>query len=173
MFLANNITNLTVSPDGRFLVVSHVQGGIREKFENDLLRIYDLKERKFLSEKYNMRDGSIVRLADGRFAVAGNCVEDGYSCLIIYESPELNKLIGFEDSIANVVYSRSFSSDVIPYSPVALGKNHFACLICRNNEWYIMISDIVPDNLFLGVNDEDFYIFDNNSENDDKNFENQ
>ena len=157
LFLANNITNLTVSPDGRFLVVSHVQGGIREKFEHDLVRIYDLKERKFLSEKYDMRDGSIVRLEDGRFAVAGNYVDNGYSNLIIYESPELNKLIGFEDSQPNLVYSRSFNSDTTPYSPVALGKNHFACLVCRNNEWYIMVSDIVAGSPHNGMNDEDFY----------------
>ena len=157
LFLANNITNLTVSPDGRFLVVSHVQGGIREKFEHDLVRIYDLKERKFLREKYDMRDGSIVRLEDGRFAVAGNYVDNGYSNLIIYESPELNKLIGFEDSQPNLVYSRSFNSDTTPYSPVALGKNHFACLVCRNNEWYIMVSDIVAGSPHNGMNDEDFY----------------
>ncbi len=157
LFLANNITNLTVSPDGRFLVVSHVQGGIREKFESDLVRIYDLKERKFLSEKYDMRDGSIVRLEDGRFAVAGNFVDNGYSNLIIYESPELNKLIGFEDSQPNLVYSRSFESSITPYSPVALGKNHFACLLSRNNEWYIMVSDIVAGSPLNDMNDEDFY----------------
>ena len=157
LFLANNITNLTVSPDGRFLAVSHVQGGIREKFEHDLVRIYDLKERKFLSEKYDMRDGSIVRLEDGRFAVAGNYVDNGYSNIIIYESPELNKLIGFEDSQPNLVYSRSFESNTIPYSPVSLGKNYFACLLCRNNEWFIMISDIVAGSPYSGNNDEDFY----------------
>ncbi len=157
LFFANNITNLTVSPDGRFLVVSHTQGGKRAKFMNDFVRIYDLKSRKFLSEKYEMRDGSIVRLKDGRFAVAGNYVEEGYSCLRIYESPALNELLGFEGSQQNLVYSRPFSNDVIPYSLVPLGNNHFACLLCCNNEWYIMISDIVPDNLFLGVNDEDFY----------------
>ena len=157
LFLANNITNLTVSPDGRFLVVSHIQGGIREKFENDVVRIYDLKQRKFLSEKYDMRDGSIVRLKDGRFAVAGNYVGEGTSNLVIYESPELNKLIGFEDSQPNLVYSRSFTSDTTPYSLVALGKNYFACLVCRSNEWYIMISDIVAGSPHSGMNDEDFY----------------
>ena len=157
LFLANNITNLTVSPDGRFLVVSHVQGGIREKFEKDLVRIYDLKERKFLSEKYQMRDGSIVRLADGRFAVAGNCVDDGYSCLVIYESPALNKLIGFEDSQVNLVYSKSFETGTTPYSPVALGKNYFACLLCSNNEWYIMVTDIVAGSPHSGLNDESYY----------------
>lgn len=154
LFLANNITNLTVSPDGRFLVVSHVQGGSRQKFEQDLVRIYDLKERKFLSEKYQMRDGSIVRLEDGRFAVAGNYVDDGYSCLRIYESPALDYLLGFEvDLYQGLIYSRSFESSIIPYSPVALGKNHFACLLSKNNEWYIMLSDIIADQ----INDEDFY----------------
>ena len=158
LFLANNITNLTVSPDGRFLVVSHVQGGIREKFEHDLVRIYDLKERKFLSEKYEMRDGSIVRLEDGRFAVAGNYVDDGYSCLQIYESPVLDSLLGFEcDVYKGLVYSRKFESNVIPYSPVALGKNHFACLLNSSNEWYIMLSDITPELSAGGQNDEDFY----------------
>lgn len=158
LFLANNITNLTVSPDGRFLVVSHVQGGAREKFEQDLVRIYDLKERKFLSEKYELRDGSIVRLKDGRFAVAGNYVDDGYSCLRIYESKELDFLLGAEtDVYQGLVYSRSFESNIIPYSLVPLGKNHFACLICKNNEWYIMLSDIEPGNTFTQINDEDFY----------------
>ena len=157
LFLANNITNLTVSPDGRFLVVSHVQGGVREKFEHDLVRIYDLKERKFLPEKYGMRDGSIVRLKDGRFAVAGNYVDDGYSCIRIYESPALNKLMGYEGEEVNLIYSRSFESDTTPYSPVALGKNYFACLLCRNNEWYIMVSDIVAGSPHDGMNDEDFY----------------
>ena len=157
LFLANNITNLTVSPDGRFLVVSHVQGGVREKFENDVVRIYDLKQRKFLSEKYDMRDGSIVRLEDGRFAVAGNFVGNGYSNIIIYESEELNRLIGFEDSKSGLIYSRSFETDVTSFNPVALGKNYFACLLCRNNEWYIMISDIVTDQAHQGMNDEDFY----------------
>ena len=157
LFLANNITNLTVSPDGRFLVVSHVQGGIREKFEHDLVRIYDLKERKFLPEKYEMRDGSIVRLKDGRFAIAGNYVDDGYSCLRVYESPALNKIFGYEGTDQNLVYSRFFPNDVTPYSPVALGKNYFACLLSRNNEWYIMVSDIVATSPHDGLNDEDFY----------------
>ena len=166
LFLANNITNLTVSPDGRFLVVSHVQGGIREKFEHDLVRIYDLKERKFLREKYDMRDGSIVRLEDGSMAVAGNYVDDGYSCLRIYESKELDWLLGVQkDLYRGLVYSRSFETDVTPYSLVPLGKNHFACLLCRNNEWYVMLSDIIPENKSSGINDEDFYTISINGQN--------
>ena len=157
LFLANNITNLTVSPDGRFLVISHVQGGSREKFMQDIVRIYDLKERKFLKEKYDMRDGSIVRLKDGRFAVAGNYVDNGYSNLIIYESPELNKLIGFEDSSPSLIYSRSFQTDITPCGPVALGKNYFACLVCQNNEWYIMVSQIQAEDSSSSLPDEDFY----------------
>ena len=163
LFLANGITNLTVSPCGRFLAVSHVQGGIREKFEHDIVRIYDLKQRKFLSEKYDMRDGAIVTLEDGRYAVMGNYVDDGYSCLRVYESEQMNELLGFEDSSLQLVYSRSFETGATPYSPVALSYNHFACLVCRNNEWSVMVSDIVPDgdtyggNLGNVHNDEDLY----------------
>ena len=167
LFLANGITNLTVSPDGRFLAVSHVQGGVREKFEHDIVRIYDLKQRKFLAEKYDMRDGSIVSLQDGRFGVMGNYVDDGYSCLVVYESAGINELLGYKDSESHVVYMRSFQSDVTPFSPVALSNNHFACLLCRNNEWSIMISDIIPDGETLGGlysdkhNDEDVYTISN------------
>ena len=157
LFLANNITNLTVSPDGRFLVVSHVQGGIREKFEQDLVRIYDLKQRKFIGEKYELRDGAIVRLEDGKYAVAGNYVDDGYSCLQIYESAVLNDLLGFEGGESRLVYTRSFSSDVIPFCPVALGNNHFACLICKNNEWFVMISKIQGGENFWEPHEEDIY----------------
>ena len=163
LFLANGVTNLTVSPCGRFLVVSHVQGGIREKFEHDIIRIFDLKQRKFLTEKYEMRDGAIVTLEDGRYGVIGNYVDNGYSCLVVYESEELNQLLGFENAHSQVLYSRSFETDVTPYTPVALGRNHFACLICRNNEWSIMVSDIIPNgdtyggNLSNNFNDEDLY----------------
>ena len=132
LFLANGITNLTVSPCGRFLAVSHVQGGIREKFEHDIVRIYDLKQRKFLPEKYDMRDGSIVTLEDGRYAVIGNYVDQGYSCLAVYESEELNKILGFKNPRSQLIYVRSFQTDVTPFTPVALGNNYFACLLCRN-----------------------------------------
>ena len=163
LFLANGVTNLTVSPCGRFLVVSHVQGGIREKFENDIVRIYDLKQRKFLSEKYALRDGAIVTLADGRYGVIGNYVKGAYSSLCVYESEQLNRLRGYEASEPKLIYSRSFEAGVTPFSPVALSGNHFACLICRNNEWSIMVSDIIPSgdsyggNLGNIHNDEDMY----------------
>ncbi len=170
LFLANGISSLTVSPCGRFLAVSHVQGGIRQKFEHDVVRIYDLKQRKFLTEKFDMRDGAIVTLADGHYGIMGNFVDDGYSCLVVYESQELNSLIGFKNSHSQVVYSRTFQSDVTPYSPVALGPNYYACLICRNNEWSIFISDIIPPGESYGGlftdknNDEDVYIISSNSQ---------
>ncbi len=167
LFLANGVTNLTVSPDGRFLAVSHRQGGIRQTFEEDLVRLYDLKQRKFLSEKYDMRDGAVVTLANGNYAVMGNYVEDGYSSLVVYESEELNRLAGKENAASQVIYLRSFPEDVTPYTPAALGPNHFACLLCRNNEWSIFVSDIIPEGEKYGglfsdkSNDEDIYIIKN------------
>jgi len=158
LFLANGVTNMTVSPDGRFLVLSHVQGGSREQFERDIVRIYDLKQRSFLEEKYNMRDGAIVKLADGRYGIMGNSTEGGHSSLKVYESAELNSLLGYEAS-SDLLYSRDFEDGIVPYSPVALGNNYFACLLCRNNEWVIMVSNIVPKEGY--PNDEDFYSISN------------
>ena len=159
LFLANGVTNLTVSPCGRFLLVSHVQGGIREEFTRDIIRIYDLKNRRFLRENYNMRDGAIVTFKDGRYGVMGNTTEDGHSCLKVYESEQMNLLLGYSDATLSVVYSRDFDSDTTPYTPVALGNNHFACLVCRNNEWVILVSDIIPPDGY--PNDEDMYSISN------------
>ncbi|MBO4532847.1 MAG: hypothetical protein J5726_04030 [Treponema sp.] len=145
LFLANSVTNLTVSPCGRFLVISHVQGGIREKFEQDVVRIYDLKKRRFLSQKYSMRDGAIVILENGHYAVAGNDVSDGFSSLVIYECQELNELLGKTDSVSQLVYTRSFADGITPYNIVALSQNNFASLLCKNNDWYILLSNIQGD----------------------------
>lgn len=152
LFLASGVTNLTVSPCGRFLVVSHIQGGTRPQFEHDIVRLYDLKERRWISEKFFMRDGAIVVLDDGSYGIAGNSVLDGHSCLQIYKSHELDKVLGNNETVTHSVYSRTFEYGVTPYTPVALGQNHFACLICENNEWFVLVSDIIAD-----FNDEDFY----------------
>ncbi len=159
LFLANSVTNLTVSPCGRFLVVSHVQGGVREQFEHDVLRIYDLKQRRFLKEKYELRDGAIVTLPDGKYGIIGNCTEDRHSSLRVYESEELNVLLGYTDAALSLVYSRDFEEGVTPYTPAALGSNHFACLVSKNNEWKILVSDICTKNDY--PNDEDFYSISN------------
>ena len=145
LFLANGVTNLTVSPCGRFLVISHVQGGIRQKFEQDVVRIYDLKNRRFLSQKYDMRDGAIVTLANGHYAVAGNSITDGFSSVVIYESQELNSLVGIKDSVSQQVYMRSFADGVTPYNIVALSAGNFACLICKNNDWYVLLCKIAGE----------------------------
>ena len=159
LFLANGVTNLTVSPCGRFLVVSHVQGGEREQFTRDIIRIYDLKNRRFLKENFNMRDGAIVRIKDGRYGIIGNSTENGHSCLKIYESEQMNILLGYADASLSLVYSRQFEDGAIPYTPAALGNNHFACLVCRNNTWIILVSDIIPNDGY--PNDEDLYSISN------------
>ena len=159
LFLANGVTNLTVSPCGRFLLVSHSQGGIREQFKHDLIRIYDLKNRRFLKEKFEMRDGAVVQFKDGRYGVMGNSTENGHSCLKVYESEQMNLLLGYSDASLSLVYSREFEDGTTPYTPVALGNNHFACLVCRSNEWVVMVSDIVPAPGY--PNDEDMYSISN------------
>ena len=159
LFLAKGITNLTVSPCGRFLVVSYIKGGEREKFEKDAVRIFDLKQRKFLSESYAMRDASVVILKDGHYGIIGNDTHQGGSCLKIYESHEMNALLGFDNSTSRLVYSRQFDKACNPASFAPLGKNYFACLVHQGKEWLIMISDIAPEN--GNPNTEDLYTISN------------
>ena len=169
LFLASGVTNLTVSPCGRFLAVSYIQQESRVHFENDVVRIYDLKQRKFLSEIYDLRDGAIIELENGSYAVIGNSVNSGYSTLQAYESKEINAMLGRTVNSTRLVYSRSFDYGITPFTPVALNKNHFACLICQKNEWSILLSDVLTKN--LEPNSESLYKISNGNIEDNENAE--
>ncbi len=167
LFLASDITNLTVSPCGRFLVISHIQSGTRAQFQHDIVHFYDLKERRFLTETYNLRDASIVVLADGKYAVAGNFIQDDYSCLQVYCSGELNELLGYNNSQKNIVYTKNFDYGVTPFCTVPLKENYFASLVCHNNEWFVFISSIQNQNETTCSQSEKFFKIKNICDNQD------
>ena len=71
LFLASDITRFSLSPDGRFLAVSFTELGSREQFKNDVTWIFDLEERRFLKESYNLRESAILQLENKKYAIIG------------------------------------------------------------------------------------------------------
>lgn len=148
LFLASNVYNLSVSNDGRYLAVSYAQTGSRENFDYDVTKIFDLKERRFLPQKYNLRNSTVFTIenADSQssFKIAGINTDKKHSELTVYKDGEKCFLRGFDFNVGI-------------YSPVFVDENKLAALVCRKNQWYLGIFDLqTKEELYcqLKYNDE-------------------
>lgn len=140
LFLADDVTNLTVSPDERFLVISFIQNKNRDNFKQNAVLIYDLKNREFISNEYYIRDASIIVLEDGFYGLAGIDVTLKHPKLVIYRAAEINNLLAAEKKESakqrnELIFSRDFEQDVLPSSPVYAGRGKVLCLVENKNEW--------------------------------------
>ena len=143
LFLASEVNNLSLSQDGRYLFVSYSQAGIRENFRKDITKIYDLKARAFLPQKFELRSASVYKDKTGdRILTAGVFIKDGYSELRVYDDEIV------DDSCR---YSRKFNYGVEVYSPVFVSRNRLAALICQRNEWFIGFFNLRDDEQELFV----------------------
>lgn len=168
LFLADNVTNLTVSPDERFLVVSFLQNKSRDNFKQNSVLIYDLKHREFLSESFFCRDASIVVLEDGFYGIAGIDVSSKHPKLVVYRAGELNNYLAAEKKSQNgqkyqkqtseLIFIRDFEQNVSPSSPVYAGADGVLCLVEDSNEW-----NMLHINISNGT--EEFYSIWNESDN--------
>ena len=51
LFLASQITEMSVTPEGRYLIVKFIQSKERENFKKIVTKVFDLKERRFVRGK--------------------------------------------------------------------------------------------------------------------------
>ena len=106
LFIADNITRLSLSPDGRYLSLSFYRGKSREEFTEFITRIFDIKERTFLDYKLPLRDASFVQNDDGKTCLAGINVDQKLPILQVYYLME-------DDESTELVYERAFAKDNI------------------------------------------------------------
>lgn len=133
LFLADNVERLSLSPDGRYMAVSHSQGRTMEDLSSSSVRIYDLRERKFLDAKYGLRDGAIVKTEAGRLAVAGVNVKNLHAKLEIYSLP----LKDDGDRKIELIYGREFERNQTPFSPVYGGDGITAYILADGKTSYL------------------------------------
>lgn len=133
LFLADNINRLSISPDGRYLAVSHTQKQTMKSLSASSTWIYDLKTRKFLDAKYQLRDSAIVMTSQGHYALAGVNVSKAHASLEIYTMP----LDDEKDEEIVLLSSYDFERNEIPFSPVYAGNGFIAFIHAEGSERYL------------------------------------
>ena len=150
LFLASDVNRISLSPDGRFLVVSFTQIKNRPQFKSDVSWIYDIQERAFLTESYNLREATIIQLENGLYALAGINVKKKYPELEIYTIPtickrlnqDVSELSEEQSSKETLLFNRSFGSDVIVSCPVFVEKDFLYCVVYKNLQSSILSLNI-------------------------------
>lgn len=127
LFLADSINRMQLSADGRYLVLSFNQFRKRDNFILKVTRIYDLKERAYVSGAFYLRDAALINLEDGTMALAGINVAGNYPILQVYSLDE--------DFDGTLIFERAFDFNSIPFSPVYAGNGKVNYLLNQSNRW--------------------------------------
>lgn len=155
LFLASDVNRISVSPDGRFLVVSYTQIKNRSEFKSEVSWIYDIQERSFFKESYDLREGAIVQLKNGLYVIAGINVKDKAPSIEVYTIPSLYEkleidvdLSGFEsieeydDSNTQLLYERTFDYTAVLSCPVFVDRDLIFCVVHKELEDYILTVEL-------------------------------
>ena len=137
LFLADNVERLSLSPDGRYMAVSHTQGRIMEDLSSCSVWIYDLKERRFLDAKYALRDAALVMTENGEYAVAGVNVKKSRAVLEVYSMPS-----GKKDEKIEILYRHEFERNKTPFSPVYSGNGFVAYILVNGTKSFLCRTSI-------------------------------
>ena len=130
LFLADNIERMSLSPDGRYIAVSHTQARTMEGLSSSSTSIYDLKQRKFLDVEYLLRDASIVMTFGRSYAVAGVNVKDALPKLEIYTMP-------LDDDEGELIFEKKFERNKTPFSPVFAGPGEIAYILADGTKRFL------------------------------------
>ena len=135
LFLADGIEKLSLSPDGKYLAVSYSIIKNNSFFYENKTMIYNIKERKFLKRKFDLRDSEIINLKDGSMAIVG--VDDSDKI------PHL-KVFTFADDKDDIslIYEKLFSRTIIPFTPVGVDKGTIFCLVSESNRQSVLRIDV-------------------------------
>lgn len=129
LFLADNVSRMSLSPNGRYIAVSHTQGRTMEDLSSCSTWIYDLKERRFLKAKYPLRDSTIVCDKNGDFVVAGVNVKKSRPRLQVYSMPQTRK--------TKLIFEKTFKPNQIPFSPVYAGNGFLTYILAKGTSHYL------------------------------------
>lgn len=140
LFLANDIENLSLSPDGRFLTVSFMQIKNRQNLKKKVCWIYDLQERKFLSQKFNIEKAALFLSSintdtnendsEYLYFAAGINVEEKISKLQVYSFSE-------EEKNSVLFFEKKFELNEIPISVNFTPHGDLCVLILKDNKQVI------------------------------------
>ena len=130
LFLASDIKKLSLSPDGRYMVVSFYGIKSDSQFRNDRTWIYDLQKRKKLDFSFNLREGEIVTLPNKKMGMAGIYVKDKVPTLQVYE-------LNYEGEECTLYYEKTFPLFYYPSNITYGGEGKVNYIVTKNNIDYL------------------------------------
>lgn len=133
LFIATDVTRLSLSEDGQYLAVTYTAQGTKEQFSKYRVRVYNVPGRLFLRSDYQLRDGCIMKCSDGTIAVAGVYAYMQRAELRVYR---INA--GAESSL---LYKRAFPQSVVPYMTVSPSAGSVSCLLINGDTRMLFTAD--------------------------------
>ena len=126
LFLASDVKKLSLSPDGRYMVVSFYGIKTKDEFRNDKAWIYDLQKRRKLDFTFLLREGEIIRLPNGDYGVAGINVKSKVPKLQVYS-------LNYKEETSSLYYEKTFPLYEYPFSVTYGGRGIVNYLVSKNN----------------------------------------
>lgn len=126
LFLGDSIEKMSLSPDGRYLSVTFNEYRKRSNFILKLTKVFDLKEREYVSESLLVRDGTMLQFEDGSYGLAGVKVSEGYPEIQVYKFDS--------DWNEELIYHRAYDYNTIPASLTYAGAGKISFIQIQDNE---------------------------------------
>ena len=121
LFIADDISKLSLSPDGRYVSASFIRGTSRPEFKEDVTCVFDLKERRFLEQKLPLRDAAFIMGAD-QLCLAGIAAKEKKPVVEVYS-------LNLEKKTSEKIYEKEFERTNPLHSLSAAGEGKFAYLL--------------------------------------------
>ena len=139
LFIADNITRLSLSPDGRYISASFTRDRSRPEFKEDITCIFDLKNRLFLSQKFPLRDASFIETSDEGYQIAGIYTGENVS-----EKNQLLSIYSFDidSKEMELLHQTSFEKNQYVTNVSAAGKDYLAYLLFEENECRLVLENL-------------------------------
>lgn len=134
LFIAEEIDRLTLSPDGRYILVSFTRTEHRKEFKKNVTRIYDLKEREFLDYKFDLRDSSFVNDTEGNLCIAGICINDKLPLMQVYRLKD-------DSEETELIYEKQFERSYVPHHLCFAGNGKICYLVKDDKQMNLCMED--------------------------------
>jgi hypothetical protein len=133
LFIATDVSRLSLSADGAYLAVTYRSEGVRSQFVKYKVRIYNVPGRTFLRYTHELRDGSVITYSDGTLAVAGIYTRSQRAELRVYRIDS--------DADSALLYARAFPEGMIPYLTLSSSKGRVSCLVINGGSTVLFSAD--------------------------------
>ena len=135
LFIADDITKLSLSPDGCYVSASFTRERSRPEFKEDITCIFDLRERKFLKQKFPLRDAAFLNSKRPFLQLAGISEAEKYPVLTVYS-------FAADDNESKIIHQSRFEKTQYISSVSRAGEGNVAYMLSDADGMKLVIEKI-------------------------------